>query len=251
MLQASRFYSNRLRVLAQRLGKNLFGEKARPFERRLVIVPSSAMKEYLIHFFATDPHYQVFAGVRILPLADGFLELLAFLSRAQEGVRQLRIPSFLELSLRIEEVICQALYAFNDLNAEERRILHPLFNYAGSGEEKRISALSMQLSSLFSRYGLYGEGFLDDWLGTQGWQQWIWKRVYSEESSWTYPIKALQFSCSQAAAESNAASLTLFGFSAMPKVYLEFFTQLQSAFYILSPCSCFGRMWQPIGRGSD
>ena len=230
MLQASRFYSNCLRVLAQRVGKNLFGDKARPFERRLVIVPSSAVKEYLIHFFATDPHYQVFAGVRILPLADGFLELLSLLSR--ERARQLRIPSFLELSLRIEEVICQALYAFKDWSAEERRILQPLFDYAGSGEERRISALSAQLGSLFSRYGLYGEGFLDDWLGTQGWQQWIWKRVYSEESSWTYPIKALQFSCSQIGANSNIASLIhLFGFSAMPKVYLEFFTQLQSAFY--------------------
>ena len=59
------------------MGADLFSSRTAPFENRLVIVPSAAIKEFLAAYFARHPDYNIFAGVRIMPLAEGFLELLA------------------------------------------------------------------------------------------------------------------------------------------------------------------------------
>ncbi len=252
-------YSNCTQKLAQRLGDNLFGPPARPFQRRLVIGPSQAMKEYLVHFFASHPDYQVFAGVRILPLADAFLELLACLSSYEKGdgiQLQNRIPSLLELSLRIEERIVQALHDIKKLGEEDRISFEPLLGYLGreqhmamgSDSYKRIGALSVQLSFLFARYGLHGAEFLSDWLEIRGWQQWIWRQVYSEQGAWVYPVRAFDRFCDQL--RRNPAQLGflqggihLFGFSSMPKVYLELFSRLKATFYLVSPCLLF---WEDV-----
>ncbi|MBS0653743.1 MAG: exodeoxyribonuclease V subunit gamma [Verrucomicrobia bacterium] len=226
------------------MGQRLFSPQTGPFEKRLVIVPSSAIKEFLVGYFAAHPDYNIFGGVRIMPLAEGFLELLASINFE----KQLRIPSLLELSLKIEELICQAVHAPEVFDREELQILQPLLEYVGkelpeSGSrvhERRIGTLSVQLSKLFSRYGLYGESFLEDWEKEKGWQQWIWNNVYAEETGWTYPVKALKLPLDRSVVKSQ---VHVFGFSSVPKLYLEFFNRIDSALYLLSPCAMF---WEDL-----
>ncbi|MBX3718340.1 MAG: exodeoxyribonuclease V subunit gamma [Parachlamydiales bacterium] len=246
MFRGSRYYSNEQKILAQRMGADLFSSRTAPFENRLVIVPSAPIKEFLSAYFARHPNYNIFAGVRVMPLAEGFLELLASINFE----KQLRIPSMLELSILIEQLICQAVHA--SIN-KDRKELQPLLEYIGqefstnnsSVQEKRIASLSAHLSKLFSRYGLYGESFLDDWVKEKGWQQWIWNNVYAEGSGWTYPIKSLKHSLDRA---SVAAQVHVFGFSSMPKLYLEFFNRLGCAFYLLSPCAMF---WEDLATDRE
>ncbi|MBS0651665.1 MAG: exodeoxyribonuclease V subunit gamma [Verrucomicrobia bacterium] len=246
MFQGSRYYSNELKILAQRMGADLFSSRTAPFENRLVIVPSAAIKEFLAAYFAEHPDYNIFAGVRIMPLAEGFLELLA----SMNFEKQLRIPSMLELSIQIEQLICLAVHTSI---GKEKKELQPLLEYIGEEfstnnstvQEKRIASLSVHLSKLFSRYGLYGESFLDDWIKEKGWQQWIWNNVYAEGSGWTYPIKSLKHSLDRA---SVAAQVHVFGFSSMPKLYLEFFNRLGCAFYLLSPCAMF---WEDLATDRE
>ncbi len=218
------------------MGQRLFAAHTRPFERRIVIVPSSAQKEFLADFFASHPRYQVFAGVQVMTLSQGFLELLSLLSQE----KQERIPSLLELSLHIEEVICQAFSA-----PVQKEVLHPLFDYVGVDLEKqdrRIGSLSVQLANLFSRYGLYGAAFLEEWMKKNGWQQWLWKKIFVDASGWTYPIKALD------KAVSCPFQVHLFGFHTMPMVYQQFFHKLNTAFYVLSPCSMF---WEDLASDRE
>ena len=228
------------------MGADLFSSRTAPFENRLVIVPSAAIKEFLAAYFAEHPDYNIFAGVRIMPLAEGFLELLA----SMNFEKQLRIPSMLELSIQIEQLICLAVHTSI---GKEKKELQPLLEYIGEEfstnnstvQEKRIASLSVHLSKLFSRYGLYGESFLDDWIKEKGWQQWIWNNVYAEGSGWTYPIKSLKHSLDRARV---AAQVHVFGFSSMPKLYLEFFNRLGCAFYLLSPCAMF---WEDLATDRE
>ncbi len=248
MLRGSRFYSNQLNILAQRMGKDLFSPQKNPFEKRLVIVPSSAMKEFLVGHFAEHPDYNIFAGVRVMPLAEGFLELLASI----HFEKQLKIPSMLELSLRIEQLICQVVHMPDGFEREELQMLQPLMEYLGNdlsqrasrAYSKRIGTLSVQLSKRFFQYGLYGESFLNDWKREKGWQQWIWSHIYAEETGWIYPIRALKFPLNNAV----SSQVHVFGFSSMPKLYLEFFNRIDSAFYLLSPCAMF---WEDLASDRE
>lgn len=236
MNQPLRFYSNSLQILAQQLGKRLFDPSSRPFDKRLVIVPSSAMKDFLLHYFAASPQWSIFAGVRILPLGEGFLEIQSFLNREKTS----RIPSRLELSLRIEQIIYQWIENESQFDPKELQIVKPFLHYfetANGPLEKKTGALAAHLSSLFLRYGIFGSNFLPTWLEQRGWQQKIFQQIYSDHSGWTYPIQALQ----------RKTPLDfqphLFGFSTLPKIYLEFFHRLNAAIYTLSPSAMF---WEDL-----
>src|SRR5437867_4055279 len=89
-------FGNDLHQLALCLGEDLFASASHPFEARLIVVPEMSMKEFLLASFAAHPHLQIAAGVQILPLNQAIIELSA----------KKRIPSFLELSLAIEERLC-------------------------------------------------------------------------------------------------------------------------------------------------
>ncbi len=230
------------------MGQRLFSPQTSPFQRRLVIVPSSASKEFLASYFAEHPDYNIFGGVRIMPLSEGFLELLASI----HFEKQLRIPSILQLSLRIEQLICHIVHKPKGFDREELQTLQPLLEYLGKellqngsrAYARRIGIFSAHLSKEFAQYGLYGESFLDDWKKEKGWQQSIWTRVYAEETGWTYPIKALKLPFNR---QINY-QVHVFGFSSMPKLYFEFFNRIDSAFYLLSPCAMF---WEDLASDRE
>jgi exodeoxyribonuclease V gamma subunit len=244
--------SNRLEVLADHLASRLFGEGTKPFDKRIVIVPHEQVKSFLYHYFARHPHFKVAAGMEILSLPESFLKLFALLQLHKPK----RIPSFLELSLQIEDLI-SALF----VQKPNSEFLKPLFAYFDeelSHNRERLGSLSDELSRLFNQYGLYGNDFLEDWLKKEGWQQYLWQKVFCEKLPWTYPLEALyptNFSSCLGIETVNVTSsfqvhlqVHLFGFSYLPAVYLSFFRQLNSAFYHLSPCALF---WEDLSSEKE
>ncbi len=216
------FYSNSLEKCIEALSRSLFGANTTPFEKRIVIVPDEEIKDLLLQKMAQDPNLGVAAGVGVLSLSRA---LVALKPTAKY------LPSYMELSLQIEDVL-------STLYGEEG--MEPVFTYIGKEtSSKRLGALSDQLSHLFIRYGLYGEGFLDKWLMQIGWQQRVWKSVFSR---WTFPIEALKGN------HSCGSQVHLFGFNYLPPVYVRFFHQLKSHFYQFSPCCLF---WEDLSSDKE
>jgi exodeoxyribonuclease V gamma subunit len=217
-------FGNDMNGLAHQLGEDFFSSPSHPFENRLIVVPDRSMKEFLLHSFVAHPRLKIAAGIQIVPLNQAMVETIDF---------KKKIPSFLELSLAIEE----KLHAI----AAKKNGGDSLLKYLNEDSEekkcRRISSLSDELAKLFGRYGLYGATFLPKWLSeeSQGWQQLLWRELFSDHSPWTYPLEALD----RVQPKDFLGKIALFGFSYIPPIHLSFFSSLGASLYQLSPCSLF------------
>ncbi|MBS0604767.1 MAG: exodeoxyribonuclease V subunit gamma [Verrucomicrobia bacterium] len=229
--------SNDLNSLADALGEEFFSSSSRPFENRLVVVPHPGIKEFLFRRFALHPRLKIAAGLQVLPLNQAVMEILDSVAKSPNGKR---IPSFPELSLSIEEKL--------HLISAENPEFSTLLSYLDAGDKdkqrKRIAALSDELARLFARYGLFGKQFLPEWLRSEGWQQILWKALFSQESPWTYPLESLKGvkpDCFQ-------SKVALFGFSYLSASHLAFFGTLPASIYHLSPCALF---WEDLASDKE
>ncbi len=214
-------FSNDMRVLAQRLGEEIFSRGLHPFDNRLIVVPDLSLKEFLLKSFVDHPRLKMAAGVKIISLNQAVSEIV--------DLNKKRIPSLLELSLAIEEKLHQFI--------AEKRTDESLLRYLHG--ERRISALSDELAKLFRRYGLYGANFLPAWLSEKNpsWQQALWNEIYSPHSPWTYPLELLK----KTPTKPFSGKICLIGFSYLAPVHLSFFSSLKAVFFQLSSSSLF---WQ-------
>lgn len=199
------FLSNRLETLADLLKNRLFFSGLQAFERRVVIVPCESTKSFLIHRFAQDSQLQIAAGMQIVTLDQALDPYL-------KGV-----PSFLQLSLTLNGLLTHL--EDNELFSPLRTYLNPL---------SRIEGFAEELAQIFLRYGLYGGKFIKEWESQAGWQQELWRRVFSERFS--YPYKG-------APAEPLQETFYLFGHSFLPRLYWQLFKKC--VHFQLSPCQLF------------
>ena len=218
-LESSRlFLSNRLDQLAEALREELFAQGTTPFAKRFVIVPDFRSKSFLQLQFAGDPEMRIAAGMHVLPLSQAIGKILTLKTEGEK-----KFPSFIELSFMLEQ----------ELRCLPSEVcLEPLQEYLKrDSQSTKLLSLCDELSRLFLLYGLYSS------VPQTGWQAWLWKRLFSPESSWTYPAiefqksTELRFRCH------------LWGFSSLPPLYLQFFKQCGSSFYFFSPCELF---WEDI-----
>lgn len=205
-------YSNDQQRLANALADFLFSADSSLFEKRIVVVPHLLMKDFI--FSTLEKKVGIAAGVQVFPLNQAVMEIL--------GPSSKRIPSFVEMSLAIQELLqmlCQEeTFAFRSYLRDETQ---------------KISSFSDELTRCFTHYGLYGSDFLHDWLAKPGPQQTVWKRLFSQASSWTYPIEFLKNT------GVFSGKVALFGFSSLAPAYLSFFSQVSAALFQLSPCALF------------
>lgn len=224
------FFSNQLECLASCLQKQLFAFGS-AFERRLVIVPDKGMKTYLYHHFAMHTKAKSAFGMEVMTLSEGLQELI----RDQKKVSPFYFPSALDLSIYLEQEITSL-----HIQRTEDPHLAPLWKYLGEGGEqingslrRKIISLSEQIARFFSMLGLQDDIVISEWLSHEGWQQDLWKSIFSAESIWSYPQKILQ------EMKPSLPNLHLFGFSFLPKVYFDFFTKGSAYTYLLSPSEYF------------
>lgn len=219
------FLSNQLEGLADHLRDRLFRNDSSPFIGRCVLVPGEKLKTWLLHRFARDEKLAIAAGFRISTLSQGIQYLL--------GNRRNRIPTHLELSLQIEVEILE-LIEHQEIYPDSGALFDYLQGTVNEKLRKRIVHLADRIARIFLIYGIDGEGFLEDWTKKKGWQQTLWKRVFdSGQFPWSYPAKVLKEPCFR------KDEIHLFGFGYVPNVYVQFFKNLNSSFYLLSPCQAF------------
>jgi exodeoxyribonuclease V gamma subunit len=227
------YQSNRLEILYQCLKNGLF-IKDRPFERRLVIVPSPLMKSWLYWQLANDPEFHIAMGLEVCYLDQGI--------RAICQTPFKKVPTRTELAFAIEATIQKKLNHPDPLWA-------PIRNYLGVAieepltrqQQRRLLKLCDQLAGLFNQYGEYGGSVVSGWNGREGWQQALWNELYHPDRIWDYPARILTTSAN--AKTNRPLSVHVFALSYLPAIHHRFLETLSLSqpvhYYLLSPCSVF------------
>jgi exodeoxyribonuclease V gamma subunit len=244
------FYSNRIELLYQDLKIHLF-ENSAPFARRMIIVPTPAIKSWLLFQLAKDPNLGIAAGLEILYLDDALKKLQELLS-SKKNVSY--IPNPLELTLAIEAQIHNIVSTWKNLSSDEKNVWQPLLDYLkistssqnSRRSEKRLAQLAEVLAKLFIDYGKYGREIVKEWgASAQDWQQALWHRLYAE-TQWSYPSKKYATLDLLATAPIDL-QVHLFSISFLPQADYLLFEKCSQLIplhsYILSPCSLF---WSDI-----
>lgn len=242
-------FSNRVEKLYCELKSKLFSKETTPFTNRYVIVPSSAMKHWLMTTMAEDPDMGVAAGIHITYLDQAIGEIIAKLSvNSEQFPKKL---SELELAIKLEVEIRKILKLYNTMAENERSIWEPLARYIISKEKvpdkyrlknkelRRILSLSHKLANLFITYGNYGSRMLQSWKERKGnireWQSELWKRCVNEVFPENFEWKV------------QNCTIHLFGLSFISEQQHKLFISLARKnpvyFYLLSPCQVF---WSEI-----
>lgn len=252
------FFSNRTEQLYDCFKEQLFAS-SHPFTKRIVIVPSAAMKTWLQLKMAEDPNLKVAAGIEVNFIDPSFKRLSSILSLKTESHQQSYEPNRLELGLALETAIKELIVSFESCSFNDQTLLQPLLSYSGVNGSKgnpiprrsqnRITALSMQLAKVFESYGCFGQAILSDWHkeNPKHWQQLLWHKMEVIFSTWDYPCRKLEdFELSEVW-ESEDVQIHLFGLSYIAPLHHRFFqkvaTRLPVQYYLLSPCQQF---WSDI-----
>lgn len=242
------FFSNRVEVLYHQLIEHLFTD-GDSFAKRIVVVPSPAMKSWLTLRMAQDPKLTICMGIEIVYLEAGLEKAL---HSAFELPTSYSLPSSLELSLLLPTIIAKKIEEFPLLTLDQQVVWKPLVEYLqvkpggvlSRKGEKRLASLSEKLSHLFKQYGRYGALMLKDWEEGKSleWQADLWNEVYChDERKLTYPYRL--YSCCFRKKSSSIGSLHLFAMSYLSTLQFQFLKRYAELFptyhYLLSPCALF------------
>ncbi len=220
------YYSNKIELLYENLKERLFCSSS-PFCRRLIIVPSPAVKSWLMIQMANDPEVGIATGIEVAYL-DQTIESLACI---QKQLSPLELAFSIELKIR--EVV----------HSDESSVWQPLFQYLSQKSEQRLIALSDVLANLFRDYQIYGGKMVHEWEKGNGlsWQAELWKEVFRGHSSFSSELLA------SSPIFSRPTQVHLFSVSFIPRLYHAFFEKVSSDipayYYLLSPCQLF---WSDI-----
>ncbi|MGZ3732801.1 MAG: exodeoxyribonuclease V subunit gamma, partial [Parachlamydiaceae bacterium] len=243
------FSSNRVERLYEGLKAALYQEGSFPFTQRLVVVPSSAMKSWLMLRLASDPIYSIAAGIEICYLDQA----LARISKKMGMVNP--IPTHIELALLLESQIAQMIHTQHSFDESTKTLWAPLFRYLKVTDlnrysQQRLIALSDQLAKLFMQYGRYGQPMLQSWEQSsvsKEWQEELWKSIKKAFPSLQLPDLFLSTLLDQIQFPLEHLQLHLFGMSFIPAQTYQFLTSAAEFFpiyyYLLSPCQVF---WSDI-----
>lgn len=239
------FFSNRVEILYAYFKYSLY-QGTSPFSKRLLIVPSPAMKTWLTLRLAEDLDLQIATGFEIYTLEDG-LDAARMLTSA--STQEQILPSALELALKIETELRAVARSFDKLSEKQQHLWRPLMDYlhvrAGQPLSKksmrRLTQLSDKLAHHFKQYGRYGAEMLAAWerQPEQHWQASLWKRIFGQ--LWSYPYKV--YTEHQPSSPKTPVQCHLFAISYITVLQQRLLQKLASScqinHYLLSPCALF------------
>lgn len=250
------FFSNRVEVLFQQLKAALFFTGSQPLTRRIVIVPSPAMKSWLLFQMARDPSLGIAAGMEI-----GFIdEKIEALSALISPASLTQEPQELELCLALEKEILGIIQAYPNMPAKEQNLWRPLLAYLNiepiesliftEKSTKRILTLAATLGRLFIHYGRFGERLIENWRQDKflgGWQEQLWRRLEIFFHPWNYPSRKLLSLQWDPFPDLGDIQVHLFGLSYLAPLHHRLLMKLGKYiplnYYLMSPCQKF---WSDI-----
>lgn len=245
------FLSNRTERLYDRFQERLYMD-SNPLSKRIVIVPSAAMKSWLMLKLAQDSRCGIAAGIEI-----GFIDPMVHRlhSRLNQESADTNEPSCQDLAFAIEHAIYEKGNNSNGVEGFWKPIADYLgiFSHSRMGlsekDVRRTIALSQTVATIFLEYGYYGAEMVSRWCDDEpkSWQQALWQQMEEVFARWDYLGRKLdRFQI----AEDHIGEdlhIHLFGISYLSPLHHRFFNKLNKAFklnyYLLSPCQKF---WSDI-----
>lgn len=240
------FFSNRIECLYADLRDQLFKKGRHPFERKWVIVPSPAMKNWLMLQTATDEKVNLAFGFEVLYLNQALEKLSGFSLSPKEN---LSVLSRSELALAIENELSSLADSFLHMPADEKALFQPVVDFlapyknraAGRNERtaRRRADLSLQLGALFTLYGEYAPEEMKKWEKNVPchWQAALWQRLFNPKSGKKLFTHVLQKS--GGFKSPYPLEVHLFGISFLSEMKQLFFHRLGGSipvsYWILSP----------------
>lgn len=244
------FQSNKIELLYKELKENLFLNSS-VFSKRVILVPTQAIKSWLMLQLAQDPNLEIAAGVEILYFQEGLNRLVNLTG----SINEKHTPSKLELALAIETFIKKICLGSISLSSENKKMWEPLFRYLkldvkssiNRKSEKRLVSLSESLADQFINYAKFGTRMIKEWEAqpSQNWQAQIWFYLFSTwDQNWGFPSEKdldLQNSIN------SKTQFYIFSVNFIPQNELHILDQLSNLIpihmYFLSPCQLF---WSDI-----
>jgi len=229
--QIQALLSNQVEQLYLQLKERLFSNCTNPFTKRLIVVPSPAMKAWVMQRLADD--LGIAAGIKVIFLEPAIKWIQESLLKKSE--QSFIFPSRLELALSIEKEITSIVESCNE------EIWDPLVKHIKGDEscslsrreERRIVALASQLAALFAQYEKYGRLMLKEWQSPRvgGWQEALWRRVLNRMGS------------DQLEWNTGNVTIHIFALSYLSCQQHQLFTGLSAhipvSYYLLSPCEIY------------
>lgn len=219
------FFSNSIEVLFEHLKVNLFPEDLDVFSKRILVVPSQGMQQWIHLNLASS-----------LSISSGFMT--TFLKQAIETLsenifyeqKEFFLPTRLELFLKIYD-------ALEHIPQEE--MWQTVSGYIQEKATRRIE-LAKILSELFDSYGIYANEACLEWeKKPTHWQEALFAKIFQE---WDYPLRVLPKLKIKEQLSSDLA-IHLFAFSHLSPLHFSFFCKISRYFpvyfYQLVPCQEF------------
>lgn len=220
--------SNSMDKLADLLLENLYHEETSPFKRRVLLVPSAAIKSYLQERIARSQH-QISSGLQISLISQAWNSFFERDARYQNMHR----PSLIELSLVTQ-------YYLHDLfskweTEENKELFGELISYFDLNEKEmdlrsikyqaRIVDFSVQVAQMFLECEKWDKTDL-----IEGWQKEIYRRVLGNKR--ISDGKSLLFL-------EPKDEVHLFHCQFLTEKQLQFFEKCDAVFYQYSPCALY------------
>lgn len=249
-LVAQAYYSNRLEQLTLFLKEQLFSSETKKctqkispplklFERRLLIVPSSAMQRHIMLSLAADETLQVATGVECIHLSQAIRRLSGEKRGLSRSALALRVEKELRTQLTSAEIqACPLLHYLKGKRYDGGSL-------APRRKEERLLSLSDRLAELFSLYSLYAQDYVEKWKEAprKNWQEALWQDIFGPNSEAVDEGRLMRELSAQPPKLPETLSIHVFGFSFLPRIILDFLLALSKQrplhFYFLSPCQAF------------
>lgn len=208
--------SNRVEILAEALKKALWQPGSDPLKEHWVILPSTAMKRYLMMNLVDD--FDVAMGLKF-PYLDKAIKLLVPLPTMGKLELSLFIENEVEKRMELGEL--KELLGEMHINKE---------TLCQTGVRRALAQFADVLANLFMAYGLYAEKLTEDCLGKKltSWQEDIFRAIFSDPGK-AFPYRVLK------GAKKRSIDIHIFCPSFVPKVWLKLFSHFDAKLYALSP----------------
>lgn len=228
----SAYFSQSTEILYNFLIQNLFSAEKSLFLKRIILVPSPLMKNWLVKKMADDRGISM--GVEIVLQEQGMKKIAELLSLSPGKT----IPSPDQLAFAFQLLVPQLYAEFPQLKS-----------FLDNGNGNRLFLFCQELASLFFDYGVYGASMLEEWekKPLPHWQATLWHLLKEKFPDWGSTYQKYQGDVSPPAV---SFEIHLFAMSYLPPMLLRFLEKLPLPvyFYQLSPTQTF---WEDTLSGSQ
>ncbi|MFV0340968.1 MAG: exodeoxyribonuclease V subunit gamma [Parachlamydiaceae bacterium] len=221
-------FSNRIEVLFEEMAPFLFDK---PLGKKIVVVPSLAMKQWIVEALVYHPDYGISFGFQPLLLQQSVAVLREITSDRAPYLNAKAIGW--QLHIELVKIL---------QSKKKDPLFDPVYRYCAKNPGRNAAELALKLADLFVQYGENAPEEMQKWaaLPSGDWQQELWKRLFPAAE--LQPLQQPKI----------PTEVHLFGFSYLSELKQSYFERLASVlpvhYWALSPCRLF---WEDLKTSKE